>query len=176
MLRSTWNEPNHLCTPSISIAASGAVIAHAPLIRRPLCMLDRSRAPVKRELFRAAQARDSLGDSRTGATQLETALYRPVKAFLEALGYACKGEIGGCDLVGLKGDEPPVVVIGELKLASIWSSCCRRSTARARETRSGSPQKSRRAGKAARAMRGSATFAAGSASACSASAPRARSR
>ena len=32
MLRSTWNEPNHLCTPSISIAASGAVIALAPLI------------------------------------------------------------------------------------------------------------------------------------------------
>jgi hypothetical protein len=36
---------------------------------------------------------------------------------LENLGYACKGEIGGCDLVALKGDEPPVVVIGELKLA-----------------------------------------------------------
>ena len=36
---------------------------------------------------------------------------------MENLGYACKGEIGGCDLVALKGDEPPVVVIGELKLA-----------------------------------------------------------
>jgi hypothetical protein len=52
-----------------------------------------------------------------GRNKLETALYRPVKTFLETLGYACKGEIGGCDLVGLKGDEPPVVVIGELKLA-----------------------------------------------------------
>ena len=45
----------------------------------------------------------------------ETALYAPVKAFLERLGYACTGEIGGCDLVALSGDEPPVVVIAELK-------------------------------------------------------------
>jgi hypothetical protein len=28
-----------------------------------------------------------------------------------------KGEIGGCDLVGLSADAPPVVVIGELKLS-----------------------------------------------------------
>jgi hypothetical protein len=48
---------------------------------------------------------------------LETALYRPVKAFLEGLGYVCKGEVGGCDLVALKPDDPAVVVIGELKLA-----------------------------------------------------------
>jgi hypothetical protein len=27
-----------------------------------------------------------------------------------------KGEIGGCDLVALSGDEPPIVVVGELKL------------------------------------------------------------
>ncbi len=40
-----------------------------------------------------------------------------MKAFLEGLGFACKGEIGGCDLVALNGDEPPVVVIGELKLS-----------------------------------------------------------
>ncbi len=39
-----------------------------------------------------------------------------MKDFLESLGFACKGEIGGCDLVALKGDDPPVVVIGELKL------------------------------------------------------------
>ena len=48
---------------------------------------------------------------------METALYPPVKAFLESLGFACKGEIGGCDLIGLKGDDPPVVVICELKLS-----------------------------------------------------------
>jgi len=47
---------------------------------------------------------------------LETALYLPVKRHLESLGYSIKGEIGGCDLVGLSPDEPPVVVIGELKL------------------------------------------------------------
>src|SRR5215470_15681492 len=48
---------------------------------------------------------------------LETALYLPVKKFLEKLGFTVKGEIGGCDLVGLSAGDPPVVVIGELKLA-----------------------------------------------------------
>jgi len=47
---------------------------------------------------------------------LETALYLPVKRFLEKLGFVVKGEIGGCDLVALKGEDPPIVVIGELKL------------------------------------------------------------
>lgn len=47
---------------------------------------------------------------------METALYLPVKRFLEKLGFSVKGEIGGCDLVALKGDDPPIVVIGELKL------------------------------------------------------------
>jgi hypothetical protein len=48
---------------------------------------------------------------------LETALYLPVKRFLEKLGFTVKGEIGGCDLVALSGDDPPVVVVGELKLS-----------------------------------------------------------
>jgi hypothetical protein len=48
---------------------------------------------------------------------VETTLYPPVKRFLEELGYAVKGEIGRCDLVGLKEGDPTVVVIGELKLA-----------------------------------------------------------
>jgi hypothetical protein len=48
---------------------------------------------------------------------LETALYRPVKRFLETLGFDVKGEIQGCDLVALNGDAPPIVVIGELKLS-----------------------------------------------------------
>lgn len=48
---------------------------------------------------------------------METTLYLPVKRFLEKLGFTVKGEIGGCDLVGLSADDPPVVVIGELKLA-----------------------------------------------------------
>jgi hypothetical protein len=48
---------------------------------------------------------------------LETALYLPVKRFLEKLGYAVKGEVGGCDLVALSSDDPPVVVVGELKLS-----------------------------------------------------------
>ena len=48
---------------------------------------------------------------------METSLYLPVKAFLEAAGYVVKGEVGGCDLVGLNGAEPPVVVVCELKLS-----------------------------------------------------------
>src|ERR1700741_4479472 len=46
----------------------------------------------------------------------ETSLYLPVKRFLECLGFEVKGEICGCDLVALRGNEPPLVVIGELKL------------------------------------------------------------
>ena len=48
---------------------------------------------------------------------METALYLPVKRFLENLGFTVKGEVGGCDLVALSGDDPPIVVIGELKLS-----------------------------------------------------------
>ena len=46
---------------------------------------------------------------------METALYLPVKRFLEAAGLSVKGEICGCDLVALDGNEPAAVVIGELK-------------------------------------------------------------
>jgi hypothetical protein len=48
---------------------------------------------------------------------VETNLYLPVKLFLERLGFQVKGEIGGCDLVALSADCPPIVIIGELKLA-----------------------------------------------------------
>ncbi|MGO4722683.1 MULTISPECIES: DUF2161 domain-containing phosphodiesterase [unclassified Inquilinus] len=47
---------------------------------------------------------------------LETSLYLPVKTFLEGLGFVVKGEVAGCDLVAIDGSDPPVVVIGELKL------------------------------------------------------------
>jgi hypothetical protein len=47
---------------------------------------------------------------------VETNLYLPVKRYLESLGYRVKGEIGGCDLVALSDGDPPLVVIGELKL------------------------------------------------------------
>ncbi len=43
----------------------------------------------------------------------ETELYQPVKTLLEAQGYTVKGEIGKCDVVAIRGDEPPVIV--ELK-------------------------------------------------------------
>jgi len=47
---------------------------------------------------------------------LETALYSPVKRFLESLGFEVKGEIGGCDLLAVSNDAPPIVVVCELKL------------------------------------------------------------
>lgn len=47
----------------------------------------------------------------------ETDLYLPLKAFMEGAGYAVKGEINDCDLVGVKEGEPPVVVVCEMKLA-----------------------------------------------------------
>ena len=43
----------------------------------------------------------------------EVELYGPIKQFLEGQGYVVKGEIGPCDIVAVRGDEPPVVV--ELK-------------------------------------------------------------
>lgn len=48
---------------------------------------------------------------------METSLYLPVKGFLEKAGYTVKGEIGGCDLVGLSEGDPPVVVVCELKMS-----------------------------------------------------------
>ena len=43
----------------------------------------------------------------------EQTLYPPVKAFLEAQGYEVKGEVNDCDVVAVRGEEPPVIV--ELK-------------------------------------------------------------
>lgn len=59
----------------------------------------------------------------------ETALYAPVKRFLESLGFEAKGEINGCDVVALRAGTPgtrastrkspaepdPEIVIAELK-------------------------------------------------------------
>lgn len=45
----------------------------------------------------------------------EADLYPPLKAYLEAQGYTVKAEIGACDLMARRGDEPPVVV--EMKLS-----------------------------------------------------------
>lgn len=62
-------------------------------------------------VFRAAMARIGYANSMQ-----ETSLYDPVKRFLEGLEFTVKGEIGSCDIVGLRDGEPPVVVICELKL------------------------------------------------------------
>ncbi len=48
---------------------------------------------------------------------METSLYQPVKAFLEGAGYTVKGEVGGCDVVGVSDGDPTLVVVCELKLS-----------------------------------------------------------
>lgn len=50
---------------------------------------------------------------------METALYKPVKRFLEGLGFEAKGEVCGCDIVAVDHSGTPAacVVIAELKLS-----------------------------------------------------------
>ena len=43
----------------------------------------------------------------------ESDLYAPIKAYLQAQGYAVKGEVGAADVVACRAGEPPVIV--ELK-------------------------------------------------------------
>lgn len=45
----------------------------------------------------------------------EADLYPPLKAYLQRQGYEVKAEIGACDLMAQRGDEPPVIV--EMKLS-----------------------------------------------------------
>ncbi|UXN75732.1 hypothetical protein N8D56_18800 [Devosia sp. A8/3-2] len=40
----------------------------------------------------------------------ETELYLPLKAFMEGAGYAVKGEVNGCDSVGVKDGDPALKV------------------------------------------------------------------
>lgn len=49
-----------------------------------------------------------------GSPRREADLYGPVKAFLEALGFSVKGEVNGCDLVAVRGED---LVLVELKVA-----------------------------------------------------------
>lgn len=49
--------------------------------------------------------------------QPETALYLPVKRFLEARGFVAKGEVRGCDVVAVAPEAPEAPVVVELKRA-----------------------------------------------------------
>jgi hypothetical protein len=42
--------------------------------------------------------------------QSETELYEPIKLFLEKQGYIVRAEIKHCDIVAIRGDEPPLIV------------------------------------------------------------------
>jgi len=46
----------------------------------------------------------------------ETSLYPAVKRFLEAAGFAVKGEVSGCDIVAVRPGEPQTLTVVELKL------------------------------------------------------------
>ena len=46
----------------------------------------------------------------------ETALYPTVKGFLKAAGFEVKGEVCGCDIVAVRGEEPSRLAIVEMKL------------------------------------------------------------
>ena len=68
---------------------------------------------------------------RRANSMRETDLYPPIKAFLEAQGYIVKSEVDGCDVVAVRGGEPPVVV--EMKavfsLALVFQGIARQSVA-----------------------------------------------
>lgn len=51
------------------------------------------------------------------ARPAETALYPALKSFLEARGFAVKGEVCGCDIVAVRGGEAPLLVVTEIKLS-----------------------------------------------------------
>ncbi|QKE89267.1 hypothetical protein HN018_03755 [Lichenicola cladoniae] len=51
------------------------------------------------------------------SSPVETALYPLLKAFLEVQGFVVKGEICSCDIVAVRGEEPPLLVIVEMKLS-----------------------------------------------------------
>ena len=76
------------------------------------------------------------GVNTVASTDLETHLYRPVKRFLEQLGFVVKGEIEGCDLVGIRDDDR-VVIIGELTLRFNLEYFCKAWIGRVPATRSG---------------------------------------
>lgn len=64
----------------------------------------------------APTARSRAARPRIEGPRAETELYAPVKALLEAHGYAAKGEIRGCDIVAIgpvpaDGGEPPMIIV-----------------------------------------------------------------
>ena len=105
---------------------------------------------------------------------LETSLYSPVKRFLEGLGFAVKGEIGGCDLLALSPASPPIVVVCELKLQFNLELVLQGVDRMAASDEVWLAARMSSAARAAKATSGSAICAGGSASGCSASAPTTR--
>ena len=103
---------------------------------------------------------------------METTLYAPIKDFLETAGYVVKGEIGGCDVVGVSEGEPDVVVVCELKLSFNLELILQAAPS---PTRSGLPPASRPGARGARVTVAFVISAAGSESACCRSPMAARS-
>ena len=55
---------------------------------------------------------------------MESDLYPPIKRHLERLGLEVKGEVCGCDLVGLSEGSPDLIVIGEMKQSCVSACNC----------------------------------------------------
>ena len=105
--------------PQRPIADEGVTIAMAS--RRWASESNERTATSQNALLRRAPDKAPVIDSNDrmanrAARTPETSLYEPVKAFLEELGFAVKGEVCGCDIVGVRPGEPPMVVITELKM------------------------------------------------------------
>jgi hypothetical protein len=56
-------------------------------------------------------------DDRFISVSDETDLYAPVKKLLEHQGYTVRAEVDRCDLVAVRGGEPPVIVELKRRLA-----------------------------------------------------------
>src|SRR5262249_54418485 len=67
----------------------------------PMPCPDGPRQCTGRPLLLASPRTDSSG-ARAAGLMPETSLYRPVKKYLEGLGFAVKGEVVGCDVVGIR--------------------------------------------------------------------------
>jgi hypothetical protein len=66
-----------------------------------------------------------VGDRRHYRAMPETALYPTVKGFLEAAGFAVKGEVCGCDIVAVGNRAPSRLAIVEMRRTKCGSPCRR---------------------------------------------------
>lgn len=79
-----------------------------------MCLKSPARSLLLPRVIRGDDTASAIALPAVAHAQAESALYAPVKDFLERRGYEVKGEVKGCDIVARRGDEAPVII--ELKL------------------------------------------------------------